>query len=82
MNPARTKLFLYVASPILVSWLTETETWSGETWQQTHWFLIIRSFIAALVPGLIAWKAYLDPSYAKAKEEQKTKEAALAAPTV
>lgn len=69
MNP-KVKLALYVITPIIVTWLTETETWSGETWRDTSWFLIIRSFIAASVPGLIAWKAFVDPSYGQVNQKE------------
>ncbi len=52
----------YFLIPFLTVILSQTETWSSETFEQTHWFLKARIGIAAFVAGVTAFCAYIDQS--------------------
>ncbi len=56
------RVFCYFLIPFLTVILSQTETWSGETWATTHWFLKLRIAIAALIAGVMALCAYIDQS--------------------
>ena len=52
----------YFLTPFLMVILSQTETWSGETFENTHWFLMLRIALAAFVAGMTSLCAYIDQS--------------------
>lgn len=76
------RVFLYFFIPFLATFLGQTETWSGETWDSTHWFLKLRIFGMATMAGALALTAFIDQSLAKAKDELQQRRAAGLAPSV
>jgi hypothetical protein len=67
------RVVLYVLLPSVGAFLTQTETWSGETWDATHIFLKIRLIISSAVPGGIALAAYVDQSLDRARNKLEDK---------
>jgi len=67
------RVLMYFLIPALSTFLTLTETWSGETWDSTHVFLRWRLLVGCVVPGMSAIVGYIDASFQKAKEELKAK---------
>lgn len=65
------RVMLYVLVPSVTAFLTQTETWSGETWDNTHWFLKARLVVSCSIPGCLALAAFIDQSLQRAKEELK-----------
>lgn len=63
------RVLLYVVIPMLTTFLSQTETWSGDTWEHTHWFLKFRLALISALPGFIALAAFIDQSLARAKED-------------
>ena len=61
------RVLLYVFLPAVTAFLTQTETWSGDTWDHTHLFLKVRLFFSSAVPGFIALAAFIDQSLARAR---------------
>ena len=67
------RVLLYIGLPTVSTFLSQTETWSGDTWEHTHWFLNLRLVIGSAVPGCLALAAFIDQSLARAREELKTR---------
>lgn len=65
------RVLLYFLIPFLTIVLSQTESWSGETWENTHWFIKIRVLIIAFLGGMGAFVAFIDQSLQKAKDEIK-----------
>ncbi len=63
------RVVLYFLFPSITTFLALTETWSGDTWDNTHAFLKVRMFICCAVAGLGAFIAFLDQSLQRAKTE-------------
>jgi hypothetical protein len=61
------RVLLYVLLPAVTAFLTQTETWSGDTWEHTHIFLKIRLLLSSAIPGCIALAAFIDQSLARAR---------------
>lgn len=59
---AAVRVAAYFLIPFCTMILSQTETWSGETWTTTHWFLKSRILIQAFVAGGTAICAYIDQS--------------------
>jgi hypothetical protein len=72
----------YFIIPFVIMFLSQTETWSGETWDNTHPFLKWRLFVTCCIAGLNALIAFIDQSMSRAKDEVKQRRAAESAPTV
>lgn len=58
----------YFFIPAGLLFLTQTETWSGETWEATHAFLKNRLYLACIICGSNSLCAYVDSSFQRAKE--------------
>lgn len=58
----------YVLLPMVVTFLAQTESWSGETWDSTHIFLKWRLLLLCFVPGFSALLAFIDQSLARARD--------------
>ena len=56
------RVVAYFLTPFLMVILSQTETWSGETYENTHWFLKVRIGLAAFVAGMTSLCAYIDQS--------------------
>jgi len=67
----RTLMFLFL--PILTTAITQTETWSGDTWDHTHPFIKWRLLAVCCVPGIMSLIAFIDQSLARAKNEIEAK---------
>ena len=63
------KVFLAAFIPFGMSIIQQTETWSGETWDTTHWFLKARSFFVAGLQSAIALSAFMDKTSKRVEEE-------------
>jgi len=59
----------YFLIPFLTTFLALTETWSGTTWDETHWVLIVRMLISFTVAGIGALFAFVDSTFQRAKAE-------------
>jgi hypothetical protein len=59
---------MYFFLPTASAFMTQTETWSGNEWDSTHWFLKVRLIVGCSLPGLIALVAFIDSTMQKAKE--------------
>lgn len=59
----------YFLIPFLTTFLALTETWSGTTWDETHWFLIVRMLISCAVAGIGSLFAFVDSTFQRAKAE-------------
>lgn len=62
----------YFFIPAATLFLTQTETWSEKTWAETGAFLKGRLYTACLISGLSAMCAYIDSSFARARERSAT----------
>lgn len=58
----------YFFVPAVTLFLTQTETWSDKTWEETGAFLKVRLYAACLIAGLSAICAYIDSSFQRARE--------------
>ena len=58
----------YFVLPFAVTFLSLTETWTGDTWTVTAPFLKARLFASCFVSGLTSFVAYLDSSFTKANQ--------------
>jgi len=63
------RVFCYFAIPFGTLFLTQTETWSEETWTAMGVFLKSRLFAACSIAGAMSLCAYLDQSLNKARSE-------------
>ena len=68
------RVLMYLLIPSLSTFISLTETWSGETWEHTHVFLRWRLFVSCVLPGFAAIVGYIDASFQKVKEEMKEKQ--------
>lgn len=59
----------YFIIPFAVTFLSLTEQWTGETWDQTHTFVITRMFVSCFVAGITSFVAYIDSSFQRARNE-------------
>ena len=66
------RVFCYFLIPAATLFLTQTETWSEKTWAETGPFLRGRLYTACLIAGLSAICAYIDSSFARARERSAT----------
>jgi len=67
------RVLCYFLIPSTVTFLAQTETWSGDTWDNTHNFLKTRIFLIAGVSGVSALVAFIDQSLARARDAVETK---------
>jgi hypothetical protein len=63
----------YFLIPFITTFLALTETWSGDTWSETHVFLIMRILFASTLAGLISIVAFIDQSLDKAREKHQAR---------
>lgn len=63
------RVTMYFLIPFLTVCLAQTETWSGDTWDTTHWFLKVRIVAIATIAGFIPFVSYIDQSLSRAREE-------------
>lgn len=66
------RVFCYFAIPAGTLFLTQTETYSGETWAAMGVFLHARLYVACCIAGAMSLCAYLDQSLNKARAEHQT----------
>lgn len=59
----------YFVIPFVATFLFLTETWSGDTYDNTHWFLKMRLLGSCFISGITSLVAYIDASFQRAKEE-------------
>jgi len=59
----------YFIIPFCTTFLALTETWSGTTWEETHWFLVARVFVSCFISGITSLVAFIDSSFQRAKQE-------------
>jgi len=52
----------------VTTFLSQTETWSGSTWDDTAPFLKARVFAYSGMSGLMALAAFIDQSMARARD--------------
>lgn len=62
----------YFVIPFSVTFLSLTEQWTGQTWQETHPFLVLRMFVSCFVAGITSFVAYIDSSFQRARTEADT----------
>lgn len=67
------RVLCYFFIPSVTTFLAQTETWSGETWDNTHGFLKIRLLLISCVSGIAVLVAFIDQSLARAREAVETK---------
>ena len=67
------RVLLYVLIPSVTTFLSQTETWSGQTWNDTAVFLKARVFLYSALSGCMALAAFIDSSMQRAKDELKSK---------
>jgi hypothetical protein len=65
------RIALYFILPVITTFLTQTESMSGQAWEDTSMFLRYRMLAICLVPGFMAIAAFIDQSLARAREEVK-----------
>jgi len=58
----------YMLLPMAVTFLAQTETWSGQTWTDTPAFIKWRLVIICFIPGFSALLGFIDQSLGRAKE--------------
>lgn len=68
------RVLLYFLIPFLTVLTAQTETWSGATFEETHWFLKFRIVIIAAMAGLGSIGAFIDQSLARARDQLKPNE--------
>jgi uncharacterized membrane protein (DUF485 family) len=59
----------YFLIPFMTTFLALTETWSGDTWKDTHPFLLLRIVMSCIVSGITTFVAFIDQSMDRAKEK-------------
>jgi len=59
------RITLHFLIPVIMFLQIQTETWSGQTWDETHSFLKWRLLIIAMVPGFSAIAALFDKTSEK-----------------
>lgn len=62
------RVLCYFLIPAINAFLTVTETWSGQTWEDTATFLKIRLFMSVGLAGLMPLVAFVDQSLGRARE--------------
>lgn len=62
----------YFIVPFVTTFNALTETWSGTTWEETHWFQILRLVASCFISGITSFVAYIDSSFQRAKQEAAT----------
>lgn len=72
------RVLLYVMIPSVTTFLSQTETWSGTTWDETATFLKVRVLFYSALAGAMALAAFIDQSMNRAKSElQERRETAM-----
>ena len=66
----RTAFYFFI--PSLTLFLTQTETWSDETWSNSGAFSRARLIIACCIAGSTALAAYIDQSLNRARSNEET----------
>ena len=67
------RVLLYVLIPSATTFLSQTETWSGETWSNTSGFLKGRVILYSALSGAAALAAFIDQSMARARSNLQEK---------
>ena len=65
------RVALYAAIPSVTTFLSQTETWSGQTWNDTATFLKVRVLLYSSLAGCMALAAFIDSSMQRAREDLK-----------
>lgn len=63
------RIAMYFFLPMISAFMSQTETWSGETWDHTHWFIKLRLIVGCSLPGFLALVAFIDSAMHKARAE-------------
>lgn len=63
------RVLMYFFLPMGSAFMAQTETWSGDTWDHTHWFLKARLVLGCSMPGCLALVAFIDSAMQKAKAD-------------
>ncbi len=59
----------YFMIPYVATFLTLTEMFSGDGWDELHWFLKLRIHLACFIAGVTPLIAFIDQSLGRAKGE-------------
>ena len=63
------KVLLIAFIPFGMSITQQTETWSGETWDTSHWFIKWRIFFVGSMQAAIALSGFFDKTSKRVEEE-------------
>src|SRR5437867_3995759 len=67
------RALIYTLIPAATLFLSQTETWSEASWNETGWFLRSRLLVSCVVAGITALASFIDQTVHRARTELETK---------
>lgn len=71
----------YFFVPFFTCFLSQTDDWTGEMWDDVHWFVLYRIYLYSTLAGLSSIFAFIDNSLKQAHDRHDALKARRAAAT-